>query len=132
MFKIVVNGTFDILHRGHLNLLSYARGYPDSFVYVLIDSDRRVQELKGKTRPINNEYDRSYMLSSLKYVDKVDIFDSDQQLIDLISAYQPDVMIKGSDYCGKPIIGSEFCKEIKFYDHTGHSTSRLIQYITDR
>lgn len=132
MIKIVVNGTFDILHRGHLNLLSYAKGYPNSFVYVLIDSDRRVKSLKGNDRPINNEYDRANMLSSLRWVDKVDIFDSDMELINYIKEYQPDLMIKGSDYQGKPIIGSEYCKEIKFYEHTGHSTTRLIQHITNR
>lgn len=132
MFKIIVNGTFDILHRGHLNLLAYAKGYPNSFVYVLIDSDSRVKELKGKSRPINNEFDRSYMLSSLRYVDKVDIFHTDNDLIEYIRNYEPDLMVKGSDYQGKPILGSEYCKEIKFYEHTGHSTTRVIQHITHR
>lgn len=132
MLKIIINGTFDILHRGHLSLLSYARAHPESFVYVLIDSDRRVKELKGPTRPINCEYDRANMLFSLKYVDRVDIFDNDKELRDYIQNYEPDLMIKGSDYKDKPIIGSEYCKEIKFYDHTGHSTTGLIQRITDR
>lgn len=132
MLKIIVNGTFDVLHIGHLRLLSYAKSYPNSFVYVLIDSDRRVKELKGPSRPINNEYERATMLFSLKSVDRVDIFDSDDELRQYIKNYEPDIMIKGSDYRGKPIIGSEYCKEIKFYEHTGHSTTRLIQHITNR
>jgi D-beta-D-heptose 7-phosphate kinase/D-beta-D-heptose 1-phosphate adenosyltransferase len=132
MLKIIVNGTFDIIHRGHLHLLEYARSHLDSFVYVLIDSDKRVNQLKGLDRPVNNQNDRKFLLESLQYVDRVDIFDSDDELRYLISSYKPDLMIKGSDYEGKPIIGSEFCKEIKFYAHTGHSTTRFIQRITDR
>ena len=76
MKKIVVNGTFDILHLGHIRMLEYAKSFPNSFVYVLIDSDRRVKELKGPERPINSEYERAVFLSALKSVDKVDIFDS--------------------------------------------------------
>lgn len=132
MFKIIVNGTFDILHKGHLNLLAHAKSYPNSFVYVLIDSDSRIKDLKGNSRPINNEFDRSYMLSSLRYVDKVDIFYTDNDFIEYIKNYKPDLMVKGSDYKDKPILGSEYCKEIKFYEHTGHSTTRIIQYITNR
>lgn len=132
MKKIVVNGTFDILHLGHIRMLEYAKSFPNSFVYVLIDSDRRVKELKGPERPINSEYERAVFLSALKSVDKVDIFDSSQELDNLIKDYDPDIMIKGSDYKGKPIIGAEHCKEILFYDHTGHSTTGLIQRITNR
>jgi D-beta-D-heptose 7-phosphate kinase/D-beta-D-heptose 1-phosphate adenosyltransferase len=131
--RIVINGTFDIIHLGHLRLLSYAKTHINSFVYVLIDSDRRIKELKGPKRPYNNEYERSNLLFSLKYVDRVDIFDSDDELRDLIKTFQPDIMIKGSDYEGKPIIGSEYCKEIKFYERlNGLSSSKKIQDIIDR
>lgn len=133
MIKIVVNGSFDIVHVGHIRLLQYARSYPNSYVYVLIDSDRRIQQLKGNTRPINNEYERSSLLAELKSVDRVDIFDTDQELINYIKNYAPDLMIKGSDYIGKPIIGSEFCKEIKFYDRLGkYSSTNKIQSIINR
>ena len=133
MTKVVVNGTFDILHLGHLKLLEYARGFPDSYVLVLTDSDRRIKELKGNERPINNEYERSSMLFALKYVDRVEIFDTDQELIDLIKRFEPDIMIKGSDYQDKPIIGAEYCKQIKFYDRLGnYSTTNTIQDITSR
>lgn len=133
MKKIVVNGTFDIVHLGHLRLLAYARSIPDSFVYVLIDSDRRVKELKGSDRPINTEYERASLLFALKCVDRVDIFDTDKELVDLIKSYEPDIMVKGSDYKGKPIIGAEYCKEIIFYDRIEqYSSTKKIQHITNR
>lgn len=132
MTKIVVNGTFDVVHLGHLQLLQYAKGHPDSYVLVLIDSDRRVKELKGNDRPIHTEYERAWLLWSLRWVDRVEIFDSDQELINYIKEFEPDIMIKGSDYRGKPIIGAEYCKEIKFYDRTEHSTTGIIQNIINR
>lgn len=133
MVKVLVNGSFDILHLGHLRLLEQAKSYKDSFVYVLIDSDKRIKELKGHLRPINNEYERASFLFSLKYVDKVDIFDTDQELIDRIKNYQPDIMVKGSDYKDRPIIGAEHCKQIVFYDRIEkYSTTKKIQDIINR
>lgn len=133
MKKIIVNGTFDILHLGHLRLLQYARSIPDSYVYVLIDSDRRVKELKGDDRPIHNEYERASFLSALKAVDRVDIFDTDQELINYIKNFEPDVMVKGSDYKDKPVIGAEYCKKIIFYDRLEkYSTTNKIQDIVNR
>jgi D-beta-D-heptose 7-phosphate kinase/D-beta-D-heptose 1-phosphate adenosyltransferase len=131
--KIIVNGTFDILHLGHLNLLQYARGFPESFVYVLIDSDRRVRELKGKNRPVNTDYERASLLHALRYVDRVDIFDTDQELTDYIKNYEPDIMVKGSDYIGRPIIGAEYCKDIRYYGRLEkYSTTNTIQRIANR
>ena len=118
---------------GHLKLLEQARSYPESFVYVLIDSDRRISELKGHTRPINSVLERKYLLEQLKTVDKVDIFDSDSELINLIKSYKPDIMLKGSDYKNKKIIGSEYCKHIEFFDRINeYSTTQKIHYITNR
>lgn len=131
--KIIVNGTFDILHLGHLRLLEHARSFPNSFVYVLIDSDRRIKELKGKDRPVHSEYERSSMLSALRAVDRVDIFDSDDELRTYIKNYEPDIMVKGSDYINRPIIGSEYCKKIIFYGRLEkYSTTNTIQRITNR
>lgn len=133
MTKVVVNGSFDILHLGHLKLLEYAKSFPNAHVLVLTDSDRRIKELKGPTRPIHNEYERCSFLFALKFVDKVETFDSDAELIKLIKDYDPDVMVKGSDYKDKPIIGSEFCKKIIFYDRLEeYSTTRKIQDIINR
>lgn len=133
MTKVVVNGTFDIIHLGHLRLLEYARSFPDSYVLVLTDSDRRIRQLKGNDRPINNEYERCSLLFALKYVDRVETFDSDEELIKWIKDFEPDVMVKGSDYQDKPIIGAEYCKQIKFYDRLGnYSTTNKLQDIANR
>jgi rfaE bifunctional protein nucleotidyltransferase chain/domain len=131
MKPIFVNGTFDILHPGHVQLLNYARSLGDSLI-VAIDSDRRVRELKGARRPINSEDDRKLMLESLRSVDTVWFFDSDQELEDICRLYNP-VMVKGSDYKGKHIIGQQYCKEIVFYDRIEpYSTTRAIQDISSR
>ena len=131
MKTIFVNGTFDILHPGHVQLLNYARSLGDSLI-VAIDSDRRVQELKGTKRPINSEEYRKFMLENLRSVDTVWFFDSDQELEDICRLYNP-IMVKGSDYKGKHIIGHQYCKEIVFYDRIEpYSTTRTIQDIGSR
>ena len=90
--KVFVNGTFDILHRGHLELLEYAKSQGD-VVVVAIDSDERVKEKKGPTRPINTAEDRAYMLSSLKTVDHVLLFNSDLELENCVKVTNPDIMV---------------------------------------
>ena len=129
--NIFVNGTFDILHRGHLEMLEYAASLGNHLL-VAIDTDRRVRELKGSTRPINNQEDRRFMLSRLKGINEVKLFNSDDELEHIIQVYQPDVMVKGSDYRDKPIIGEEHCREISFYEHTSHSTTNTIKSIINR
>jgi len=130
MRKVFVNGTFDILHRGHLQLLLFAREQGD-FLTVAVDTDQRVKNLKGESRPINSCVDRMLMLMHLKTVNAVTSFDTDQELIDLISSH--DVMVKGSDYKFKPIIGEDICKEIIFFDIIdGYSTTKKIQDISSR
>jgi rfaE bifunctional protein nucleotidyltransferase chain/domain len=132
MKKIFVNGTFDIIHRGHVDLLNYARSLGDHLL-VAIDRDDRVKQLKGNTRPINNLADRGHLLSNLRAVDQVVDFDSDEELESIIKQYAPDIMVKGSDYIGKHTIGAEYCKEIEFYNLVdGYSTTKKIQDITGR
>lgn len=132
--RVVVNGTFDILHVGHIELLRHAKTYyPDAIVYVLIDSDRRVKELKGAERPINSQEERKTMLEALRYVDSVNIFDSDDELKLYLRKLAPVIMVKGSDYKDKPIIGAEYCKEIYFYERLENfSTTKKIQSIINR
>jgi len=131
MNRIFVNGTFDIVHRGHLELLEYA--YNLGTVLVAIDTDRRVQELKGTSRPINNQNDRAYLLRSLKFTSGVVTFDTDQELIDTIKSYQPDIMIKGSDYRGQRIVGEAHVPKVFFYDRVSdYTTTKTIQDITNR
>lgn len=128
--KVFVNGTFDILHVGHIHLLRYAKSLGDRLV-VGIDSDDRVKKLKGQSRPVNTEYERLLLLSQLKPVDSVIVFDTDQELEDLIQ--DCDIMVKGSDYKNKPIIGSTLCKRIVFFDLLDeYSTTKKIQYISSR
>ena len=132
MSKIIVNGTFDIVHRGHIELLNYAKSLGNQLL-VCIDTDRRVKELKGEDRPINNQYDRQFMLQNLQAVDAVRFFDSAEELEEICKNYQPDIMVKGSDYKDKPIVGSQYCKEIKFVDLVnGYSTTNTIKNIINR
>ena len=129
---VFVNGTFDILHRGHLDLLEYARSQGDRVV-VGIDSDDRVREKKGPTRPVNTAEDRAHMLQSLKFVDHVVLFGSDEELESCIAMTQPDIMVVGSDWEGKSVIGSMYAAELHFFPRVEqYATSKTIQSIIDR
>jgi len=130
--KIVVNGTFDILHTGHVSLLNYAKSLGD-YLLVCIDTDRRVKELKGDKRPINSQNERMFLLENLKCVDEVRFFDTKEELINILIDYQADVMVKGSDYKGKSKTGQMYCKEVIYYDRIEQfSTTKKIQDITSR
>ena len=130
--KIFVNGTFDILHRGHLELLNFAKGLGD-FLMVGIDTDDRVKEKKGSTRPIHNQEERKFFLENLKSVDEVKFFSSDQELEELIKSFQPDIMVVGSDWKGKSVIGSYHASKLIFFDRIGdYATTKIIQDIIDR
>lgn len=129
----MVNGTFDILHPGHVALLNTARIYGD-YLVVAIDTDRRVREIKGQQRPVNNQHDRKIMLSNLKAVDVVEFFDSTEELVELIRTYKPDVYVKGSDWkSDKTSIAKQYCKKIVYYDRLKqYSTTQTIQDIISR
>lgn len=130
--KIFVNGTFDILHRGHLELLNYAKSLGD-FLLVGIDSDLRVKEKKGLNRPIHNQEERKFFLENLKSVDSVDIFSSDDELKNMIRSFKPDIMVVGSDWKGKSVIGSYYAAKLIFFDRIGdYATTKTIQSIIDR
>jgi rfaE bifunctional protein nucleotidyltransferase chain/domain len=130
MTKVFVNGTFDIIHFGHLQLLNYARSLGDSLT-VGIDSDERVREKKGPTRPINNVCERQELLANLKAVDRVSVFNTDEELIQLIK--DCDIMVKGSDYKGKSVIGETYCKNVIYFDRLNdYSSTKKIQDIINR
>jgi D-beta-D-heptose 7-phosphate kinase/D-beta-D-heptose 1-phosphate adenosyltransferase len=113
-------------------MLEYAASIGEHLL-IALDTDRRVKELKGDSRPVNNQADRVYMMYRIKGVKSVMLFDTDEELERLIKITQPDVMVKGSDWRGKPIIGEQYCKEIKFYERVGdYSTTNIIQHIADR
>ena len=130
--KIMVNGTFDILHRGHIELLNYARSLGDCLL-VAIDTDRRVKELKGNDRPINNQEDRKFHLANLKAVDSVCFFDSKEELIELMKHWKPDIYVKGSDWKGSEGTAHKYSKQVIYYDRVGnYSTTNTIQSIINR
>tara|TARA_B100001094_G_C17950493_1_gene680291 strand:- start:259 stop:675 length:417 start_codon:yes stop_codon:yes gene_type:complete len=133
MYKTVfVNGTFDVLHRGHLDLLNYAKSLGE-YVVVGIDSDERVRKMKGRTRPINNLMDRAHMLANLKAVDEVRFFGSDRELENLVKEVEPDIMVVGSDWKGKSVIGSYWAADLHFFDRVGdYATTKTIKNIIDR
>ena len=125
--KVFVNGTFDLLHRGHIELLNYAQTQ-GGHVCVGIDTDDRVREKKGPTRPIHNQDERKFFLENLKAVDEVRFFSNDEELEGLVKTYQPDIMIVGSDWKGKEVVGSQYAKEVRFFDRLGdYSTTKTIQ-----
>ena len=132
MKTIFVNGTFDLLHPGHVSLLNWAKSLGD-YLVVGIDTDDRVKEKKGSTRPIYNQTDRGIMLVSLSAVDEVRYFDSDESLENLVKEVKPDIIVVGSDWKGKTIIGSYYAAELKFFDRIEeYATTKTIQCIIDR
>ena len=131
MNRVFVNGTFDILHPGHVMLLQYAASLGQ--VTVAIDTDRRVRQLKGTGRPFFNQDERQLMLQGLKYVSKVCTFDTDEELENIIQTSEPDIMVKGSDYRGRPIIGEEHVPHIEFFERLNeYSSTKAIQHIVTR
>jgi len=125
--KVWVNGTFDVLHIGHLKLLEFASSFGE--LRVGIDTDKRVKELKGIDRPFNTTEDRKYFLQSVKYVNEVVVFDSREELINLVKEYQPDYMIIGDDYKDQIVYGSEYAKELVFFEKLpNYSTTKILNY----
>ena len=127
--KIVfTNGCFDILHRGHLTYLNHARELGDVLIVGLND-DSSIKALKGKSRPINILQERAFMLAGLECVSYVVSF-SENTPLNLIKKILPDVLVKGGDYRGKEVVGSEFAKEVVLIDFVeGYSSSQIIENI---
>jgi len=126
-----VNGCFDVLHPGHIQLLEYARSFGD-YLIVAIDSDRKVAEMKGPNRPIFSQYDRAAVLKSIRHVDIVHVFDTREELEYLLESIKPDTMVVGSDWKGKEVVGSHYAKQVRFFDRIGeYSTTKTVKHLTD-
>ena len=125
--KIWVNGCFDILHRGHFELFNYAKSLGNVLV-VGVDSDEKVTQDKGPDRPYNKLEDRVYALESLKAIDKVMVFDNKEHLEWLVEITKPDILVVGSDWKGKEIVGGQYAKEIVYFDRIGdYSTTDILK-----
>ena len=132
MKTIFVNGCFDVLHPGHIQLFQYAKSLGD-YLIVAIDSDEKVSQMKGKDRPIFCQEDRVKTLEAIRYIDVVHIFNSKEELEDLIKTINPDIMIVGSDWKGKEVVGGQYAKTVRFFDRVGeYSTTRTLQGLTYR
>ena len=127
---VFTNGCFDILHRGHIELLKFCKGMGK--VVVGLNSDSSVSSLKGPTRPVFTERDRKFMLESCKYVDEVRIFEEDTPY-NLIKVIKPDIIVKGSDYEIEDVVGNDLCKSVILFNYVdGYSTTQIIKNLSDR
>ena len=127
MTTVWVNGCFDVLHRGHIELFKYSKSLGDKLI-VGVDSDQKVKKDKGLPRPFNNLEDRIELLKSIKYIDEVVAFYSTKGLENLVEGIRPDVMVVGSDWEGKKIIGSEYSKAVCFFNRIeGYSTTNFLE-----
>uniref|UniRef100_UPI00404AA982 D-glycero-beta-D-manno-heptose-7-phosphate kinase n=1 Tax=Flavobacterium sp. TaxID=239 RepID=UPI00404AA982 len=125
---IFTNGCFDILHLGHVKYLEEAKKLGDILI-VGINSDQSVKRLKGDKRPINEVFDRAYLINSLKPVDYTVIFDQDTPY-ELIKTIKPDILVKGADYKDKQIIGADIVPSVHLIDFLdGKSTTEIINKI---
>jgi len=127
--KIVfTNGCFDLLHAGHVRYLEAAKRFGDVLI-VGLNSDRSVHELKGESRPINNESDRASILAALEAVNYVVVFDEDTPY-KLIKTIKPNTLVKGGDYEGKTVVGQDLVDELKLVKFIeGKSTTKTIERI---
>jgi rfaE bifunctional protein nucleotidyltransferase chain/domain len=123
------NGTFDILHPGHIELFKVARSLGDK-VIVATDTDEKIKKDKGFDRPINDLCYRVAMLEAIKYIDVVLTFNTRQELEDLIQLYQPDILLLGDDWRDGDVVGREYAKEVRFLPRVGgYASSNTIKRI---
>ena len=130
--KIVwCNGTFDILHPGHMQLFKVARSLGDK-VIVATDTDEKIKKDKGEHRPVNDLCYRVAMLEAIKYIDVVLTFGDRQELEGLIQLYTPDILLLGDDWQGGDVVGIEHAKGVRFLPRVGgYATSNIIKKIDE-
>lgn len=129
---VFTNGCFDLLHLGHIEYLAKAKDLGDRLV-IGLNTDASIRRIKGESRPVTEESSRSLALAALQFVDAVVFFEEDTPK-ELIEFVKPDILIKGSDYKEKDIVGYSTVKnsggEIKTIDLVpGYSTSNIIDKI---
>ena len=127
---VCTNGCFDILHVGHVRYLKKTKSFGD-YSIVLLNSDKSVKSIKGPTRPVNNENDRAEILSALRYVDYVVLFDEDSPK-NLLDEIKPDVYTKGADYTMETLPEADIMRKngtrVEFIDFVeGKSTTKTIE-----
>ncbi len=132
---VFTNGVFDLLHPGHIDLLTAARALGDRLI-VGLNTDASVRRLKGPDRPVRTEAERAYIVAALECVDAVTVFDEDTPL-ELIEAIRPDVLVKGGDYSPDSIVGRTEVESWGGSVHVipltaGHSTTRIIEALRAR
>jgi len=131
MKVIWTNGCFDILHRGHVELFKFCKSQGD-YLVVGIDTDNRVKESKGPNRPFNSQEDRKFFLEAIKYIDKVVLFSTDNELGQRLVENNVDTMIVGSDWKGKRVVGHEKVNKVLFFDRIGtYSTTNILEANND-
>jgi D-beta-D-heptose 7-phosphate kinase/D-beta-D-heptose 1-phosphate adenosyltransferase len=132
---VFTNGVFDILHPGHVRYLATARSHGDALI-VAINSDRSVRAIKGPERPVNPETERAEVITALACVDAAVVFDEDTPH-DIISAIQPDVLVKGADWAHDKIVGRDIVEArggvvIRVKVEEGHSTTNVIKKVKEQ
>jgi D-beta-D-heptose 7-phosphate kinase / D-beta-D-heptose 1-phosphate adenosyltransferase len=126
MSVVFTNGCFDVLHRGHVELLKYSKSL--GTVVVGLNSDQSVKNLKGENRPFFSQEDRKFMLESCKYVDEVIIF-NEETPYNLIKRINPDIIVKGGDYKSDDVVGNDVAK-VKIFNYIdGYSTTKILETI---
>ena len=119
--RVWINGTFDVVHLGHIKLFQLGKNqlefpHNKTNVRVGIDDDSRVQSMKGPNRPINSLSNRIEFLKSIRFVDEVVHFSSDDELRAKIREYSPHIMCIGEEYRGRTIIGEEFVQRVIYVE----------------
>ena len=129
MSIVWTNGTFDILHPGHMQLFKVARSLGDK-VIVATDTDAKIKKDKGDHKPVNNLCYRVAMLEAIKYIDVVHTFGSRQELEGLIQLYNPDILLLGDDWRDGDVVGWEHAGETRFLPRVGgYASSNTIERI---
>jgi D-beta-D-heptose 7-phosphate kinase/D-beta-D-heptose 1-phosphate adenosyltransferase len=126
MKKVWSNGCFDVIHRGHIDSLKFAKSLGD-YLVVGVDTDERVKAAKGESRPYNTLSDRVAVLESIRYIDEICVFGSDEELANIVKEVAPVFFVKGAEYKGKKIVGTEYASQVVYFDmREGYSTTKTL------